>query len=800
MEPPAQPAPATATAAAAAAAADARANDAVSVSSRVLEVTLSRNGTSINNVELFVTAADLDAAPPLASPAADPSAAAPASTTPLDSPVLAPAETVATAVEEPMASLMLDDEVPLTGDGGEVHGDAEVARTVEATASRTTAPAHAVAPAPDTADSAAEDGHTSDADAAGPETESRAEPSAAVSAAAAPAPTPAAEAATPPPAPTSATATSAPARALAPFAAAQAARSAVAPSVRSYRSTMTGVVDADDEDMSMHTTPPVPVPSLPAVAAVALTDSASSYRPRASTTASSLAGSLAGAVSTSQFAKTLDDDRLRQFVRLLPVLKSALPFSTTPMHNLAVLVRAETRYLIWLKLLASLHPIADSFVLPPLDVAFMWLVHLGDTRAYLQDALRLGGENMLQWSFPLERLMALVELGDDYVDADSQRVWSRFAPAEPYQARYHDSTLPFVCPRCSTTCLVPTARYVKVRFGNDTVECTRCRRGGVNIALWSAMLFLNDVRKVAGDASLQNFQLKSTQLGLDHTTNGDLAVRLNEHLKSVRFDLLLQQKLRLSPNRYWNDVFLLLRSTLESSALAMDERAHIVAALMNAYGNIVTELSVDLVERAEHWLRFLNMVATVTSTDTWEAEEDVWIRTCRDRYFKFLLVQGAFCAAHEEKLSKARAKGLVPDDPGPKLAMPTFDIMVANHVHLLNPAAYYQYNLAHFQRVVNFHFHSETAMVKAYTRTRRAWKQRYHEEYDPHTSTGYGELVTRHRLRKLVQLGGKLIMLPFSLVMVSAVVLLGGGAEAAAAAAAAGAAQANSTGMSSEGR
>ncbi|KNE59925.1 hypothetical protein AMAG_05374 [Allomyces macrogynus ATCC 38327] len=470
------------------------------------------------------------------------------------------------------------------------------------------------------------------------------------------------------------------------------------------------------------------------------------------------------------------------------------------MHNLAVLVRAETRYLIWLKLLASLHPVADSFVLPPLDVAFMWLVHLGDTRAYLQDALRLGGENMLQWSFPLERLMALVELGDDYVDADSQRVWSRFAPAEPYQARYHDSTLPFVCPRCSTTCLVPTARYVKVRFGNDTVECTRCRRGGVNIALWSAMLFLNDVRKVAGDASLQNFQLKSTQLGLDHTTNGDLAVRLNEHLKSVRFDLLLQQKLRLSPNRYWNDVFLLLRSTLESSALAMDERAHIVAALMNAYGNIVTELSVDLVERAEHWLRFLNMVATVTSTDTWEAEEDVWIRTCRDRYFKFLLVQGAFCAAHEEKLAKARAKGLVPDDPGPKLAMPTFDIMVANHVHLLNPAAYYQYNLAHFQRVVNFHFHSETAMVKAYTRTRRAWKQRYHEEYDPHTSTGYGELVTRHRLRKLVQLGGKLIMLPFSLVMVSAVVLLGGGAEAAAAAAAAGAAQANSTGTSSEGR
>ncbi|KNE55279.1 hypothetical protein AMAG_01189 [Allomyces macrogynus ATCC 38327] len=799
MEPPAQLAPATATAVAATT--DAPANGTVSVSSRVLEVTLSRNGTSINNVELFVTAADLDAAPPLASPA-EPAATVPASTTPLDSPVVAPAETVAAAVEEPMASLMLDDEVPLTGDG-EVHGDAEVARAVvEATASRTTAPAPAVPH--DAADSAAEDGTgADDAHAADRETEpllSRAEPSAALSvAAAAPAPTPA-----PAPAPASEAATapssaaSAPARAPVPFAVAQAARSAVAPSVRSYRSTMTGVVDADDEDMSMHTTPPVPVPSLPA--AVALTDSASSYRPRASTTASSLAGSLAGAVSTSQFAKTLDDDRLRQFVRLLPVLKSALPFSTTPMHNLAVLVRAETRYLIWLKLLASLHPVADSFVLPPLDVAFMWLVHLGDTRAYLQDALRLGGENMLQWSFPLERLMALVELGDDYVDADSQRVWSRFAPAEPYQARYHDSTLPFVCPRCSTTCLVPTARYVKVRFGNDTVECTRCRRGGVNIALWSAMLFLNDVRKVAGDASLQNFQLKSTQLGLDHTTNGDLAVRLNEHLKSVRFDLLLQQKLRLSPNRYWNDVFLLLRSTLESSALAMDERAHIVAALMNAYGNIVTELSVDLVERAEHWLRFLNMVATVTSTDTWEAEEDVWIRTCRDRYFKFLLVQGAFCAAHEEKLAKARAKGLVPDDPGPKLGMPTFDIMVANHVHLLNPAAYYQYNLAHFQRVVNFHFHSETAMVKAYTRTRRAWKQRYHEEYDPHTSTGYGELVTRHRLRKLVQLGGKLIMLPFSLVMVSAVVLLGGGAEAAAAAAAAGAAQANSTGTSSEGR
>ncbi|ORZ37976.1 hypothetical protein BCR44DRAFT_1483647 [Catenaria anguillulae PL171] len=561
-------------------------------------------------------------------------------------------------------------------------------------------------------------------------------------------------------------------------------------SVRSYRSNLTGV--GDDDDAASVASSSAGTALLPAMSPAAISE---------------------GIATVASLTRSLDATRLRMLLALLPKLQAALPFrANASVHNLAVLVKAELRYLIWLKLLASLDarsggPIADiphAVVVPPLDVAFMWMVHLGDTKAYIQDVLRLGGDSMLAWQFPLERLFELhVALGGhDWVDLDSEKLWRRFAPAEPYKYEYPENmsndSLPFVCPRCSTTVLIPAVH--------------RCQRGGVNIALWSAMLFLNDVRKVAGEASLANFQLKSTQMAPNHVLDATLTQRFNTFLKAIRFDLQLQSKLRLSANRYWNDVYALLRSALSDSALSHIEQTHLTAALMNSYGNIVTELSVDLVERAEHWIRFLSMVETVTgssSSSSSAASSDGngngtadpsdqaaaqlglpadWLARCPDRYFKFLLLQGALCEQYAVKLNKLRAKGQSSgahdDGPGPKLVMPTFDILIAYTTHVLTPNAYYTYSLAHFHRVINFHFYAEAAMVKAYTRTRKLWRKRYGEEYEevPSGQSNLGSLLSKYRWRKLLKLGGKIVMLPLSLVVVSTVMLLGGGSSAASAA------------------
>ncbi|KAJ3355270.1 hypothetical protein GGF32_002099 [Allomyces javanicus] len=480
--------------------------------------------------------------------------------------------------------------------------------------------------------------------------------------------------------------------------------------------------------------------------------------------------------SSGTLIKLLDESRLRDFLTLLPKLQQALEFKS-PMHNLALLVKAELRYIIWLKLLMSLDPHGSEFLVPPFDVAFMWMIHLSDTKSYIQDVIRLGGENLLEWQFPLERLTQIAELGIDFVDSDSERVWHRFAPAEPYRYRYparmDQTTLPFICPRCNTTCQVPAARYVRVRFGSDTVGCSRCQRGGVNIALWSAMLFLNDVRKVASEASLVNYQLKSTQLTANHTVHLETTRQLHDYLKAVRFDLQLQARLRMSPNRYWNDIYLLLRNTLMDSGLAHEEQNYFAASLMNSYGNVVSELSIDLVERAEHWIRLLNVVTTVTATDSWLATSDEWLSECRDRYLKLILLQGALCEVHDGRLAKARARDPTVDDAGPKLVIPTFDVLVAYHTHLLAPASYYQYSMANFRRILNFHYFTEEAMVQAYSRTRKLWKRRYRSEYDPHTHhPGYSSLLAKYRWRRLVKIGSKLVLLPVSMVVVGAVMLL----------------------------
>ncbi|CAG8719145.1 4360_t:CDS:2, partial [Acaulospora colombiana] len=115
---------------------------------------------------------------------------------------------------------------------------------------------------------------------------------------------------------------------------------------------------------------------------------------------------------------------------------------------LQYLARAEYRYIIWLNLLDQHRPPPDSIPMPPLDVALFWCAHITNVLAYKEDLIRLYGEHMLAYNFPLLHLDAINSEGDDYVDADSIRTWQSFSN-EPYNLKFDDDR-PFLlnCPFC----------------------------------------------------------------------------------------------------------------------------------------------------------------------------------------------------------------------------------------------------------------------------------------------------------------------------------------------------------------
>ncbi|KAL7754205.1 hypothetical protein RI367_000186 [Sorochytrium milnesiophthora] len=459
-------------------------------------------------------------------------------------------------------------------------------------------------------------------------------------------------------------------------------------------------------------------------------------------------------------------DNVARFVDLLSHLRTRMPFRPdNPQHNITTLVKAELRYIIWLKLLTTLHPEQHKDIVPPLDVAYMWIVHLWDIRSYMQDVVRLGGRGMLLWNVPVRRMVELLELGEDIVDSDSEQLWNRFSPAEQYRMPNYDNThdmqLPFVCPRCEGRMMLPAAEYIALRFGTRTIECETCQRGKINVSLWSTILFLADVRKVLQAAvqdngcRLKGFQLSSDGDALDDT----MSIRLANHWRTDNFEKLLRKQLRQSNRGYWAAIRTALRRSLGLPKFSDDERAHIISSIMHSYGDVVTELSVDLVERAEQWCTLMRTTLDLTDAKSrLAADQDTALTDVCGRYSSFRLLQGQVNVKavddYPEQTSTRRVKRL----------LPCFDILLAYFVHMTQPYSFYRCSLKRYRCLPGIYFASQSSMLRAYYRARRLWRKRFSTSYDPWAAPRFGQhLLQGRRVGALWRLGERIATTPLKL-------------------------------------
>ncbi|KAI9146244.1 hypothetical protein BKA69DRAFT_1043722 [Paraphysoderma sedebokerense] len=438
---------------------------------------------------------------------------------------------------------------------------------------------------------------------------------------------------------------------------------------------------------------------------------------------------------------------ISQYAKLIPKLRACLPWASEVYALNLILAQAERRYIIWLKLLSNLDYETHKHISPPLDVAFMWIVHMSDNEGYIRDIVRFGGEPMLKWKLDLQKLNDALDLGDTFVDSVSQSMWE--SPTnEAYKFRFTpDMPFPMSCPYCQNEIEVSGNKYISARLNDDTnsdISCSKCRNH-FSKDLYSALMFLTDIKN--------DKQLKGLQFNADRELSVQLDLSIQSILNSTQYESTVRtQVLETKPSRkwsYWNVALVHLKLKLRESGVPERIGLYAIYKLINSYRGIMTDLSVDLVERGMAFLDFVNVV-----TETGDAIEKFGYANTLERYLQFLILQESLCSTFKAEVKKSNA--LDYQKKLPKL-MPTIDILLAYQVHTLSPIIYNAYCRSHFDsRFLRFQYFSEPtdAFIESYKYTSQLWKERYNTPYDPLANAKISKsAVTKNKARSVHKTG-----------------------------------------------
>lgn len=258
-------------------------------------------------------------------------------------------------------------------------------------------------------------------------------------------------------------------------------------------------------------------------------------------------------------------------------------------------------------------------------------------------------------------------------------------------------------------------------------------------------MFLNDIKN--------GKQLKGLQFNADRESSVELDLSIQSILSSTQYETTVRtQVLETKPTRkwsYWNVALTHLKLNLRQSGVPERIGLYAIYKLVNSYRGIMTDLSVDLVERGMSFLDFVNVI-----TETGDAIEGFGYEKILERYLQFFILQESICNTFQEEVKKSKT----PDYQKklPKL-MPTIDILLAYQVHTLNPTIYNAYCRSHFDsRFLRFqHFSEPTdAFIKSYNYTSQLWKERYNTPYDPLANAKISKsAVTKSKARSVHKTG-----------------------------------------------
>ncbi|KAF9910934.1 hypothetical protein EC991_005108 [Linnemannia zychae] len=416
-------------------------------------------------------------------------------------------------------------------------------------------------------------------------------------------------------------------------------------------------------------------------------------------------------------------------LRLLRLVQSLVIVDDEDLDFL-FLIRSEERYLMFLDLLQQLQPLPQAVPLPPLDVALMWTVHMLAPFRYHEDLLRSYSPHLLNYAFPLERYVAAVDIEDPTTAHEafqpSKQMWHQLYPEEPFDLDKEDTSRMFdiQCLWCGGTNVMDSSTYIKFRIDGMSIDCAGCG-SQCSLETLSSKRLWDGIEAYRVDPSiLLAGSLLSPWTG---TPDPIAAQREHHHLffhPRIQFGL---DQSSASLNCTWPKVIQAFQDLGPDQYYGI--RPTTLARIMSSYMGLVEDrLSMDLVAGALRQRDFQKAMM-VTGGLAW-CQHQVLQRSL-ERYKKFMLLARAESKQTDGSHSVS-GPGLGAGQPGRHALVPTLDIDLAWHTHMLSPAHYRHFQLVHYGRVLN---HDDTVQATStmtkqdFVRTAELWQELYQERY-----------------------------------------------------------------------
>ncbi|CAG8693780.1 11996_t:CDS:2, partial [Ambispora leptoticha] len=326
------------------------------------------------------------------------------------------------------------------------------------------------------------------------------------------------------------------------------------------------------------------------------------------------------------------------------------------------LLRAEQRYIAWIDLLNHKNFPKEEMPIPPLDVCLIWHAHCLSPLRYYEDMLRLHDPQAHNYNFPLAKLAR-------HLDEYSQQIWHEYTKKPWVLELNNDSPFDFKCPLCNQIDQISPDTYVKImRTNNYDVKCKHCGKQ-YKSEFVSVSRFVEDI-------------LAGTIVDLKSGTVSKLNAEKDCNL------LFSSPGITLSTSTVytWSEINTEVKKhadSLKSSRKLKDVRNEIIERIIFAYMDIPAPFSIDLVSAVKRQRNFTN-----------KAVNNSWINCMTvqsnaiERYHKFINLQKDYTGT---------------------LFVPTLDIDLAWHTHVLHPSLYRNFTNKHMGRMIN---HDDTLAKK----------------------------------------------------------------------------------------
>ncbi|CAG8520979.1 11151_t:CDS:2, partial [Gigaspora rosea] len=366
------------------------------------------------------------------------------------------------------------------------------------------------------------------------------------------------------------------------------------------------------------------------------------------------------------------------------------------------LLRAEKRYLLWLKVLNNVSFKDDEEIpIPPIDVCQVWHAHLLSPLRYFEDIKRLYKR---EFTFPLAKLHELwSKTNGDHMDERSKQFWEENTK-QPWILDPNDtSDFELVCPWCSTTLMITANNYVKLmRNPKDSEKrCDKCKFK-LSIGSLSAKRFMDDIQKYNDGKKVYIATVNGEYNEKKAISDSDYLFNLT----STPWNKLLDKINKNPENCNWTKIVKCIKrqiSYLKSDFLFQYVRMGIIRNVIFAYSGTPLPFSIGLVSAVIRQREFTNKMVN----NSWINDSTVQSQATI-RYHKFLLLQ-------------KDAKSCL---------VPTLDIDLCWHTHMLHAPLYRNFTNEHINRIIN---HDDTlsksTIANGFAETSSTWYKKFKEPY-----------------------------------------------------------------------